>query len=162
MESDFVAQARRQDCLVRRPTKRVCYINDDGGAATFDNRFNYGSFQRTRAHPKVTAAKRNRTFSKKVDRWFRGIDPGLNVPIAGISKDAREEDLRIKLLQPKLPRKTKGQRGRALKANPDTSKDSPQTELQTNAGVSIDRFAVSASQITTQPSSGEVSPSYVI
>jgi len=145
MESVAADRTRRGDFLVRRPTRRIRYVNDDGSTAKFSRRFEFGQpSKRTRAHTKVTAAKRKRLDTTMLERWVQGIDPSVNVPIAGISKDSREEDLRIKALQPKPPRKTKARKGRASKAKPGTGKDSPQTDLQTNAGVSMDCFAVSA------------------
>lgn len=94
MESKALQKGRTADKLLSKPRARHQYVTDTGLLTFCDKRFEPKS-QRpvVRQHPRVTAAKRSHNLTGRLERWYKYIDPEINLPIAGIYKDAREKEL---------------------------------------------------------------------
>lgn len=89
MEAKAANQRHLKDYRVKPPPAKHRYVDDDG-YILFDDRYDPTARARKKqkkTHPKVLAARRNKTTSGALEAWFEGMPPGVNIPIAGTSKD---------------------------------------------------------------------------
>ena len=100
LEAQWEARARRHDRLLQRPKRDQTYVRGNGEPASFDDRFRLlpQSPLKTnkKRHPKVTAAEKNGTLTKRLEEYYQGFEQGQHkgkatwqhIPLAGFCREA--------------------------------------------------------------------------
>lgn len=98
-EAQWEARARRHDQLLQKPKRNHSYIRSNGEAVASDGRFDVVSQSprrmNRRRHPKVAAAKDNRTLTSCLEKYYQGFELGQHkgkatwqhIPLAGFCRD---------------------------------------------------------------------------